>query len=60
MKVFDGYEVRVGRKVYRFKEDQVTGFNFENGICRVLYNGSLVMAFNRWDSFKVVMVEAVV
>lgn len=60
MRVFDGYEVRLGHKVYRFKAAEVTGFNFNDGICRIMHDGSIVMAFNRWDSFKVLHVEVTV
>lgn len=56
--VFDGYEVMVGRKAYRFTANQATNFTLEGGIVRVLNSGRLVMAFNKWDSFRVVYAVA--
>jgi hypothetical protein len=60
MKIFDGYEVRQGRRVFKFTNDQANHFNTDGGALIISNHGSYVMAFSHWDYIKVLYTDAVV
>lgn len=58
MRVFDGIEVLVGRKRYRFMTDQVDYYRITDGLLSLSMAGETIMIFNKWDAIRFIYVKA--